>query len=74
MVGASCTGHVMLWLIIRGVRRDRRMATAVAALLPLLRYGPFNPTLAIPGTSPDEEGGRRSGCSGCRPRCSPRTP
>ncbi|MEU5565430.1 hypothetical protein [Micromonospora musae] len=57
VVGVSCSGLVMLWLIIRGVRRDRRMATAVAALLPLLRYGPFNATLVIPGTSPDEEGG-----------------
>ncbi|MGK5740269.1 hypothetical protein [Micromonospora sp. URMC 103] len=57
VIGASGSGVVMLWLLTRGVREDRRLATWVAATLPLLRYGPFNLTLAVPGTSPYEEGG-----------------
>ncbi|MEU4680355.1 hypothetical protein [Micromonospora sp. NPDC023737] len=56
VIGASCSGLVMLWLLVRGARGDRRLATGVAALLPLLRYGAFNLTLAVPGTSPYEEG------------------
>ncbi|MFI6265375.1 hypothetical protein [Micromonospora sp. NPDC051006] len=57
VVGVSASGLVMLWLLTRAVRHDRRLATGMAALLPLLRYGAFNLTLAVPGTSPDEEGG-----------------
>ncbi|HEX5595675.1 MAG TPA: hypothetical protein VFX61_06590 [Micromonosporaceae bacterium] len=57
VVGASGDGLLMLWLLTRGTRRDRRLATTMAALLPLLRYGPFSLTLAVPGTSPYEEGG-----------------
>jgi hypothetical protein len=56
VVGASGEGLLMLWLLTRGSRYDRRLATAVAALLPVLRYGPFNLTLAVSGTSPYEEG------------------
>ncbi|MGS2618996.1 hypothetical protein ACVCAH_31375 [Micromonospora sp. LZ34] len=57
VVGVSCSGLAMLWLLTHGVRQDRQLATMVAALLPLLRYGAFNLTLAVPGTSPYEEGG-----------------
>jgi hypothetical protein len=56
----SSTGDavLMLWLLTRGAPRDRALRTAVAALLPVLRYGAFNLTLAVPGTSAFEEGGR----------------
>lgn len=58
VIGASGDGLLMLWLLTRRSRSDQRLATTVAALLPLLRYGPFNLTLAVPGTSPYEEGRR----------------
>jgi hypothetical protein len=57
VVGASWSGLMMLWLLARDGQRERGLATGVAALLPLLRYGAFNVTLAVPGTSPYEEGG-----------------
>ncbi|MEU1854401.1 hypothetical protein ABZ499_35495 [Streptomyces sp. NPDC019990] len=42
----------MLWLLTdRSIGQDK-LRTTIAALLPLLWYGPFNLTLAVPGTSP----------------------
>ena len=58
VVSASCLGLLMLWLLAQRPRGEHRLAITVAALLPLLRYGPFNLTLAVPGTSPYEEGSR----------------
>lgn len=56
VVSASCEALLMLWLLTRTSRHEHRLATTVAALLPMLRYGPSNLTLAVPGTSPYEEG------------------
>jgi hypothetical protein len=58
VVSASCEALLMLWLLTRAPQREHRLATTVAALLPLLRYGPSNLTLALPGTSPYQEGRR----------------
>jgi hypothetical protein len=55
VVASTGEGLLMLWLLAdRSERRDVRVP--VATLLPLLRYGAFDITLAVPGTSPYEEG------------------
>jgi hypothetical protein len=56
VVASTGDALLMLWLLGRGADRDRDLRTGVAAMLPLLRYGAFNLTLAVPGTSPYEEG------------------
>ncbi|SDZ16375.1 hypothetical protein SAMN05444365_106102 [Micromonospora pattaloongensis] len=60
VVSAALDGGLMLWLLTRTGPRERRLATTVAALLPVVRYGPSNVTLAVPGASPYAEGARRT--------------
>ncbi|MBM0255643.1 hypothetical protein [Micromonospora sp. 4G55] len=61
MVSGSWLGLLMLWLLARRPRPEQRLAITVAALLPLLRYGPFNLTLAVPRTSPSRRAPALSG-------------
>lgn len=56
VVSATLEALLMLWLLARTSAHERRVATTTAALMPLLRYGPSNLTLAVPGTSPHAEG------------------
>lgn len=56
VVSASLHALLMLWLLTRTSDHERPLATKVAALVPLFRYGPSNLTLAVPGTSPYQEG------------------
>ncbi|WP_091343044.1 hypothetical protein [Micromonospora rhizosphaerae] len=56
VVSATLDALLMLALLTRTSGAERRLATTVAALVPLLRYGPSNLTLAVAGTSPYAEG------------------
>ena len=57
VLGATAEGFLALWLLRAAGdehRPDERLLVA-AALLPIVRWAPFNLTLLVPGTSPYDQ-------------------
>ncbi len=57
VLGATTEGVLALWLVraARDEHRPDERLLVAAALLPIVRWAPFNLTLLVPGTSPYDQ-------------------